>query len=107
VSNVSDTAGLLGKAVLICSTHDKLLGDRLLRILRIGRPEPGLMPEASEVLEAALAIFSYLRAEGQLDYLLCNAQIEACIEEVVATLAARLVPHPETPTGPGSDSSDR
>jgi hypothetical protein len=99
VDKVSELEALVSRAVVICSWHDNLLAGRLMRILRLPAPKSQPIAEVHEDLEAALTIFSYLRAEGQLHGLFDHAQIEACVEEVVANLATRLVEESSCLTG--------
>jgi hypothetical protein len=79
VGRGSELETLVTRAVAICSMHDELLADRLLRILRFPAPKSLPVLEIQEPLEAALTIFSYLRVESQLLGQLCHAQLEACV----------------------------
>jgi len=82
---------LLAQAIRICCQNEQMLGQRLAKILRLPTPKPTTSKGLMKSLDEALRILAYVGAEHQLQGPIRRDQIDACIQEIVAGLAATLV----------------
>jgi hypothetical protein len=82
---------LLTQAIRICCANEQTLGQRLAEILRLPIPKPPISEGSMKSLDEALRILAYVGAEYRLQGPVCREQIDACIQEIVAGLAATLV----------------
>jgi hypothetical protein len=82
---------LLAQAIRICCAKEQTLGQHLAEILRLPIPKPAISEGSMKSLDEALRILAYVGAEHRLQGPICRDQIDACIEEIVAGLAATLV----------------
>lgn len=87
----AESEELLAQALRICCQNDEMLGQRVAGILRLPIPKSTMSEGTAESLDDALRILAYVRAEHQLQGPICRDQIDACIQEIVAGLAATLV----------------
>jgi hypothetical protein len=81
---------LLAQAIRICCANEQL-GQRLAEILRLPIPKPAISEGSMKSLDEALRILAYVGAEHRLQGPICRDQVDACIQEIVAGLAATLV----------------
>src|SRR3954447_6368593 len=82
---------LLAQAIRICCANEQTLGQRLAEILRLPIPKRAISEGSMKSLDEALRILAYVGAEHRLQGAICRDQIDACIQEIVAGLAATLV----------------
>jgi hypothetical protein len=87
----TESEELLAQAIHICCQNEQMLGQRLAEILRLPIPKPTISAGSIKSLDEALRILAYVGAEHRLQGLICRDQIDACIDEIVAGLAATLV----------------
>jgi hypothetical protein len=87
----TESEELLAQAIRICCQNEKMLGQRLAEILRLPTPQPTISTGSIRSLDEALRILAYVGAEHRLQGSICRDQIDACIHEIVAGLAATLV----------------
>jgi hypothetical protein len=82
---------LLTQAIRICCSNEQRLGQGLAEILRLPVPKPPISERSTKSLDEALRILAYVGAEYRLRGPVGPEQIDACIQEIVAGLAATLV----------------